>query len=286
MELCWGKRQGLTALPRDGGLQGGSMVDVPDRLGSIGKKEDPMRCPKCSYERLPTDEAPEGECPRCGIIYAKYRPPELSQRVVQSSQTESSRSPVGGGQRSVKVPAWVIPAVIALAAGYFAGREHVKYELRQTFQAAAEGMSKSIGAAFGTGAPVERKPTLSVKPQESAPLAATLLSKRFREDNYAAGVSDAITFDVDFNNLTGQEIRAFDGKVTFTDLLDNTILTAGVAINEVVPSGGSLRWSGEIDYNQFIDRHQRLRGEEFQNLKVVFEAKKILFTDGTVKQFE
>lgn len=34
-----------------------------------------MRCPKCSYQRKPTDTAVEGECPSCGIIYAKYREP-------------------------------------------------------------------------------------------------------------------------------------------------------------------------------------------------------------------
>jgi hypothetical protein len=33
-------------------------------------------CPQCSYQRQPKDLAPDYECPRCGIIYAKYRPPE------------------------------------------------------------------------------------------------------------------------------------------------------------------------------------------------------------------
>lgn len=31
-----------------------------------------MRCPKCDYVRTPYDLAPHGECPRCGIVYAKY----------------------------------------------------------------------------------------------------------------------------------------------------------------------------------------------------------------------
>jgi hypothetical protein len=33
-------------------------------------------CPQCGYQRQPKDLAPDYECPRCGIIYAKYRPPE------------------------------------------------------------------------------------------------------------------------------------------------------------------------------------------------------------------
>lgn len=32
-----------------------------------------MKCPKCNYERQPVEPVPDGECPACGIIYAKYR---------------------------------------------------------------------------------------------------------------------------------------------------------------------------------------------------------------------
>ena len=28
-------------------------------------------CPKCHYVRVPTDTAPDYECPRCGVVYAK-----------------------------------------------------------------------------------------------------------------------------------------------------------------------------------------------------------------------
>lgn len=30
-----------------------------------------MQCPKCNYVRQPGDQAPETECPKCGVIYAK-----------------------------------------------------------------------------------------------------------------------------------------------------------------------------------------------------------------------
>src|SRR4051812_31695074 len=32
-----------------------------------------MTCPKCDYERTPQDRAPSGECPRCGVVYEKWR---------------------------------------------------------------------------------------------------------------------------------------------------------------------------------------------------------------------
>lgn len=34
---------------------------------------NPMQCPKCAYERTASDSAPVYECPKCGIVYAKYR---------------------------------------------------------------------------------------------------------------------------------------------------------------------------------------------------------------------
>lgn len=31
-----------------------------------------MKCPKCAYERKPNEQAPDYECPSCGVNYAKY----------------------------------------------------------------------------------------------------------------------------------------------------------------------------------------------------------------------
>ena len=36
--------------------------------GSQGKK-----CPKCGYTRQANDSVPEGECPKCGIVYHKFK---------------------------------------------------------------------------------------------------------------------------------------------------------------------------------------------------------------------
>lgn len=32
-----------------------------------------MKCPKCGYQRLPTDNAPEWQCPSCKVAYIKAR---------------------------------------------------------------------------------------------------------------------------------------------------------------------------------------------------------------------
>jgi hypothetical protein len=43
---------------------------------------------------------------------------------------------------------------------------------------------------------------------------------------------DYITLVVTFRNVTGKDIRAFDGVLMFADLLDNEVLTSHVAIDE------------------------------------------------------
>jgi hypothetical protein len=56
-------------------------------------------CPKCGYLRQPSDSAPEFECPKCGVIYAKYlatlqgRPPELSSSPKSTTESMSKDSP-------------------------------------------------------------------------------------------------------------------------------------------------------------------------------------------------
>jgi len=124
------------------------------------------------------------------------------------------------------------------------------------------------------------------KPKEPEAFEVLLRKKSFRKADYMAGIQDAIIISVKFTNVTSQDIRAFDGVLEFTDLLDNEILSAKVAINERVAAQSSLDWNGEIDYNQFMDSHQRLRNEDFENIKVVFRTRKVLFADGTTKEFK
>lgn len=47
-----------------------------------------ITCPKCHYQRKPTDIAPEYECPNCGVIYAKATMERAGIRVL----TPSSRA--------------------------------------------------------------------------------------------------------------------------------------------------------------------------------------------------
>ncbi|MBF0227384.1 MAG: glutaredoxin [Desulfobacterales bacterium] len=52
------------------------------------------KCPKCEYIRQSTDYAPEGQCPKCQIIYSKYNndnsnPPLINREEVQNNKPAS-----------------------------------------------------------------------------------------------------------------------------------------------------------------------------------------------------
>jgi len=183
--------------------------------------------------------------------------------------------------------------MIGLIIGYFAGREHLKYEMASALQTAVGQVRQGLSGAADRP-PLPHAPVSNPAPPpapayvaELPVLEVALISKGFKPSNTSLrDYEDDITLNVSFKNLSDKDIRAFDGSITFTDLLDNRILTSGVAINQVIKAGDTLKWAGAIKYNQFMEDHQRLRNEGQENLKIVFVAKKVLFADGTVKTFE
>lgn len=77
-----------------------------------------ITCPKCGYERGVGEQAPAGQCPSCGIIYAKYDPAVEKRRQDLAQLAEKRRArgdfddisdevapPHGRGEAQVKVAA-------------------------------------------------------------------------------------------------------------------------------------------------------------------------------------
>jgi hypothetical protein len=186
-----------------------------------------------------------------------------------------------------KAIGYVAAGLVGLIVGYFAGREHLKYEMASALRSAVQQVREGLPPAAQRPPAPHAAPSLPTPAAAPPVLEVTLLSKGFKPASPTAGdFEDDITLRYSFKNLSDKDIRAFDGSITFTDLLDNRILGSSIAINEVVKAGDTLNWSGGIKYNQFMDDHQRLRNEPQENLKIVFVPKKVLFTDGTVKTFE
>lgn len=241
-----------------------------------------MECPKCSYEPTMAEmqQSPDS-CTSCGVYYSKVaaKPastprPDPVERVTFSDWV--------GSNPSVK---WVGALLLGLVIGYFAGREHVKYEIRSAMSQSLAG----LGAIFGGNSkPAAASPSpkpLSAAPKvapKDLPITAKLVSKDFYEGEYG---QDQITTDFAFTNATDFDIRAFDGVMVVTDLLGNDIIRINMAINDPVAKRQTLSWSGGVDYNQFKDSHQRFKTERQENIKISFEVKKVLYSDGRLEQF-
>lgn len=177
----------------------------------------------------------------------------------------------------------VLGCAVCIMIGYIAGREHIKYDMRTAFQSTVAEIQKGF-APFGI--PSSRHKTPKTKEAEQ-PIAITLVGKGFEPKDFEISkYSEEITIAVRFDNRTGKNIRAFDGTILFTDLLDNEVLRSRVEINQLINSDTSLDWNGSIDFSEYRDSHKRLRGEPQENLKLLFYAGKILFDDGTTNSYE
>lgn len=223
-----------------------------------------MQCPKCKYEPTVSEiAASPDKCPSCGVYYAK-----VATRA--SASTEQSQD--------VKLSDWArgrpktvlaLAVLIAFVLGYFAGREHVKYEIRSTIQDAFSG----FGRAFGGG----EKPEPAPERKKSAPsVKAELVSKKLAEGDY----SSAIEISVIFTNVSGSDIRAFDGNMVFTDILGNKIMDPRVVITEPLKAGANKAWTGEISFNKYSASDRKLASEKLENIRMEFSESKVLFSDG------
>lgn len=219
-------------------------------------------------------------CPSCGIYYAKFMA-KASSASGSPGSTEAPKVTFAqwiGSNPSVK---WIFALLVGLVVGYFAGREHVKYEIRSAMTESLAGLSAIFGGNSTSAADASKpKPPPQVA-KKDAPLTVQLVRKGFFDGDY----QDQITTDFVFTNRSKADIRAFDGVIIVTDLLGNEIIRINIAVNELIAQGKQLPWSGGIDYNQFLDRHKRFRNEPQENLKILFEIKKVLYSDGRLEQF-
>jgi Sec-independent protein translocase protein TatA len=105
----------------------------------------------------------------------------------------------------------------------------------------------------------------------------TVVSKGFEKAEY----EEYITIKVAYENTSGKDIRAFQGKIQFTDLFGKEIYESGLTISDSVKAGEKKIWNGNIKYNQFMDSEKALRIGELSDMKVVWKPSGILFVDGT-----
>lgn len=105
-------------------------------------------CPKCGYVRQPQDEAPDYECPKCGIVYAKFRAtPARSERAPVERKDGSSR----------RIALIVLAAAIAATAGWQWYASANAERRAAAAQVAAEAAAKDAARAREAAELVERQ---------------------------------------------------------------------------------------------------------------------------------
>lgn len=174
-----------------------------------------------------------------------------------------------------------VVAVIVFLVGFFLGREQIKYQIRSGIQDAFSELGEGLNNAFNGGGEAADTKTKSEKKVGEQPLLVTLLDKRME----TVGYSDVISLDLEIKNNLDRDVKAFIGTVTFYDLFDREIMPVTITYEDGVAAGGTATWEGSIDYNQFMDTHQRLGAIELENVSMVSEIEQVVFSDGTKQDY-
>jgi len=202
----------------------------------------------------------------------------------------------------------LVALLVGLVVGYFAGREHLKSEMKTALKDAFEGVSERMKRPLTV--PEEegrtKEPTPIERPRRSPPPAppvpdpvpvekspskmlVDLVGKEFIPTDLEATPTRyqaRIDFDLRFTSNLDKDLRAFTGTVVFNDLFDRTILRVGITVEDALAAGGTVKWSGGIDYNQFMDHHRTLRSKDAKDLKTEFELESVIYADGTRENFK
>jgi hypothetical protein len=92
-------------------------------------------------------------------------------------------------------------------------------------------------------------------------------------------------FEVAFTSNLDNPVRAFTGVVVLQDLFERDIIRVTVTVEEPLQPGGTVTYEDGVEFNQFMDSHQRLRNIPQSDLITIFELETVIFQDGTRESF-
>jgi len=237
-------------------------------------------CPKCNYERKETDTNPDWECPSCSVAYVKVQKTKATTAQKKSAKEVISSTTIIDNSEKVKL---LIVGFICIVIGYFAGREHLKYEVRSSMQGAFSSIKKSFS-------PKPEKSYIDEKISDiKAALKPTFMTpdisnKRFEKYKY----DENIWFDITWNTSSLKKpTRAVKGVLIFADIFGETKFQIKKTINDPLSPNMPLTETGiGFEYNQFKDSHKWMRSTDLKDMTFKFDVLNIIYTDGTSESFE
>jgi hypothetical protein len=131
--------------------------------------------------------------------------------------------------------------------------------------------------AVATVAPVAAK---------ESPITVSLVDKMFQEADPAAGQgSDRIILGFEVKSSLEQPVRAFTGTVIFNDLFDREVLRGQLTDEDGLKPGRPVTRQAWIQYQQFDEKHRRLRSIEAKDLTSTFVLERVIYKDGSRAAF-
>ena len=88
---------------------------------------------------------------------------------------------------------------------------------------------------------------------------------------------DKFLFSVMLHNRSQKPVRAVKGSLVFSDLFGVEIFKVSVTINLLIEPLASVKWSGELPYNQFLQQHVIFAGFDKKDLCTKIEDLKVIF---------
>lgn len=78
------------------------------------------KCPNCEYERQPKETTPDYECPKCGIIYHKYRPAsdKFKNEVLENQKPMSQSYNSISYKKFINLKTFVLVTLVIVVAAY------------------------------------------------------------------------------------------------------------------------------------------------------------------------
>jgi hypothetical protein len=138
------------------------------------------------------------------------------------------------------------------------------------------------GAAAETAAPAKIDAVKSAFAEPPPPIAFALVDREVTQ-NLIDG--EKVTLAVNFENLAGKPIRAFEGVMNVADQQDHPLFSSRISVSALISEGGALRWEQQVDAKKLGEKGRRLVSEDKENLKAVFLVKKVFFVDGSVQKY-
>ncbi len=92
-----------------------------------------------------------------------------------------------------------------------------------------------------------------------------------------SGYADYVEAGFAYENRSTRDVRAFEGKIAFADVLGNNLEEVPLKVLTPIKAGAKA----SVTDNLFLMAYHGLRGKKLEDVKIDWRPQKILFTDGT-----